>query len=362
MNLELDDEQVALRDTVRRFLRQRAPIATHVRELMDEPSGTTDAVWRGLAELGTTGLLVPDEHGGSGMTMVEAGVVLEELGRALHPGPWLSAAVAAPRALHRCAAADDAGDLLAGIATGRTIATVAVIAPSEPLRLDPVPDGAVLSGDLHGVADAAAAHCLLVIADGDLLTVPLTGAGAALTPRAAIDPTRKHFTVTLDHVPARRLATATDAAVRALVDDLIIARAADALGAAQALVDLTVDYAKARRQFGQPIGSFQAVQHLCVDMYERVELARGGVLRGLWAADHATADEHHLAAVRCKAFSGELAAVGDAAIQVHGGIGFTWDHDAHLYLRRLLDWSAFRGGPDHYLRELGTRLAHTVRS
>jgi alkylation response protein AidB-like acyl-CoA dehydrogenase len=111
-----------------------------------------------------------------------------------------------------------------------------------------------------------------------------------------------------------------------------------------------------RKQFGQVIGSFQAIQHLCVDMYETVELARSGVIHALWAADNGDADERHLSALRAKAFAGRLAAVGDTAIQVFGGIGYTWEHDAHLYLKRLLSWSTFLGGPDRYLTELGARL------
>ncbi len=124
MNLELTDEQVALRDTTRRFLAEKAPISGHVRELLDDPTGVDEAVWRGLADLGITGLLVPEEYGGAGMTMVEAGVVAEELGAALHPGPWLSTAVAATRALTRLGGNDSAATILAGIADGTTIATV----------------------------------------------------------------------------------------------------------------------------------------------------------------------------------------------------------------------------------------------
>jgi alkylation response protein AidB-like acyl-CoA dehydrogenase len=149
-------------------------------------------------------------------------------------------------------------------------------------------------------------------------------------------------------------------AVEAFVDDVTVAWAADALGAARAVMDLAIEYAKVRRQFGQPIGAFQAVQHLCVDMYETVELARSGVIHALWAADAADRDERHLAAMRAKAFAGRLATVGDAAIQVFGGIGYTWEHDAHLYLKRLLSWNAFLGGPDRYLEQLGTQFAQAV--
>jgi alkylation response protein AidB-like acyl-CoA dehydrogenase len=122
------------------------------------------------------------------------------------------------------------------------------------------------------------------------------------------------------------------------------------------VMNLAVEYAKVRRQFDQPIGSFQAVQHLCVDMYETVELARSGVLHALWAADAAQPAERHLAAVRAKAYAARLATVGDTAIQVFGGIGYTWEHDAHLYLKRLLGWSTFLGGSDRYLQEVGRAL------
>jgi alkylation response protein AidB-like acyl-CoA dehydrogenase len=369
MNLELTDEQVALRDTTRRFLAEKAPISGHVRALLDDPTGTTGAVWRGLADLGTTGLLVPQEYGGAGMTMVEAGIVAEELGAALHPGPWLSSAIAATRALTRLGGLDSEGlqpwaaELLTGIADGTTIAAVG------PLELDNTAVTAAESGAdstdivLRGeiaVPDAAAANVLLVLAEdgagAGLFAVKTDSSGISVTPENGIDQTRKQFRVALDDATAHRLATPSPHSITALVDDVLIATAADALGAARAVMDLAVEYAKVRKQFGQAIGSFQAIQHLCVDMYETVELARSGVIHGLWAADNADADERHLSALRAKAFSGRLATVGDTAIQVFGGIGYTWEHDAHLYLKRLLSWSAFLGGPDRYLTELGATL------
>ncbi len=359
MNLELTDEQVALRDTVRRFLGEKAPISEHVRGLLDDPTGRTDVVWQGLADLGATGLLVPQEFGGAGMTMVEAGIVAEELGAALHPGPWLSSAVAATRALSRLGAADRAAEILTGIADGTTIATVC---PLDGASIPAVERDLVLRGEIAGVPDAAAADVLLVFAeDGDgtaLFAVNATSPGISLTPERGIDQTRKQFRVGLDDVTADRLGALSPDAVAAVVDDVLIAMAADALGAAQAVMDMAVEYAKVRKQFGQVIGSFQAIQHLCVDMYETVELARSGVIHALWAADAGDREQHHLSAARAKAFAGRLATVGDTAIQVFGGIGYTWEHDAHLYLKRLLSWSAFLGGPDRYLTELGARLAH----
>ena len=303
----------------------------------------------------------PQEFGGAGMTMVEAGVVAEELGAALHPGPWLSSAVAATRALTRLVTEEDAASLLTGIADGSTVATVGPLTGPRPMA-----EGGVLRGEIAALPDAAAAGVVLVLAeDGDctgLFVVDAASAGVSVTERTHVDQTRKLFDVTFDAVPAQRLASPSEEDIAALVDDVLIAYAADALGAATAVMNLAVDYAKVRRQFDQPIGSFQAVQHLCVDMYETVELARSGVLHALWAADAAQPAERHLAAVRAKAFAGQLATVADTAIQVFGGIGYTWEHDAHLYLKRLLGWSTFLGGSDRYLQEVGRQLATAVSS
>ncbi|OBK45929.1 acyl-CoA dehydrogenase family protein [Mycobacterium sp. 1081908.1] len=367
MNLELTDEQVALRDTTRRFLAEKAPISGHVRALLDDPTGVDEAVWRGLTDLGVTGLLVPEEHGGAGMTMVEAGVVAEELGAALHPGPWLSSAVAAVRALTRIADSASGATVLAGIADGGTVATIGFL-DVENAAVELAGRGAdtAMRGEIAGVPDAAAADTLLVLA-GDpagvgLYALSTDSSGISVTPERGIDQTRKRFRVKLDGASAHRLATASPDDVEAVIDDVLIATAADALGAARAVMHLAIEYAKVRKQFGQVIGSFQAVQHLCVDMYETVELARSGVIHALWAADNeVSSEERHLAALRAKAFAGRLATVGDTAIQVFGGIGYTWEHDAHLYLKRLLSWSELRGRPDHYLIEIGARLAKRGR-
>jgi alkylation response protein AidB-like acyl-CoA dehydrogenase len=355
MNLQLTDEQLALRDTVRNYLAEKASVATHVRPMLDSQTGITGEVWRGLAALGATGVLVPQEYGGSGMTMVEAGIVAEELGAALHPGPWLSTAVAATRTLTRASTAADAASLLTGIADGSVVATVGPLGGPRP-----VIENGTLCGEVGELPDVIAADIVLVLADEGgrtgLFAVDENSNGLCAAVRPHVDPTRKLFNATLDAVPAQRLASVSADDIQALVDDVLISYAADALGAATAVMNLAVEYAKVRRQFDQPIGSFQAVQHLCVDMYEMVELARSGVLHALWAADAGPPDERHLAAVRAKAFAGQLATVADTAIQVFGGIGYTWEHDAHLYLKRLLGWSAFLGGSDTYLQEVGKAL------
>jgi alkylation response protein AidB-like acyl-CoA dehydrogenase len=364
MNLELSDEQIALRDTVRGFLAEKASIAGHVRPMLDDPTGTTEAVWRGLADLGAMGLLVPPEYDGAGMTMIESGIVLEELGAGLHSGPWLSTAVAATRALTRFGVANDAAAIFfRGIAEGSVTATVGPLDGARPTAAEHG-DGFVLYGVIDNVSDVAAADVLFVLADEHdgtgLFAVQTSTPNIDVTPHTGIDQTRKHFRVTLDGAPAQHLGTASAETVEALVDDVVIAWAADALGAARAVLELVVEYAKVRRQFGQPIGAFQAVQHLCVDMYETVELARSGVIHALWAADAADRHERHLAAMRAKAFAGRLASVADNAIQVFGGIGYTWEHDAHLYFKRLLSWNAFLGGPDRYLVDVGAHFVESV--
>jgi alkylation response protein AidB-like acyl-CoA dehydrogenase len=363
MNLELTPEQLALRAAVRRMLAERAGIADHVRPMLSDPSGTTAEVWRSLAELGTTGLLVPPEHGGAGAGMVEAGVVLEELGAGLHPGPWLSTAVAAVRSiLGTGEAGQEASRLLSRIADGSAVVTVGPLDPTGELPVvQSEPSGAMwLRGRIDLLPDAVAADTLLVLANDrsgcGLFAVDPRRSGTSLQPRIGIDQTRKQFCCTLNDSPARLVATVDPSVRQALLDDVLTARAADALGAARAVLAMTVEHAKVRNQFGRPIGSFQAVQHLCADMYETLELARGLTLYALWAADHADATERSLAAIRVKAFAGRLATVGDTAVQVYGGLGYTWENDLHLFLKRLLSWSSFLGPPDRYVEELGAFL------
>ncbi|WP_179475657.1 acyl-CoA dehydrogenase family protein [Mycolicibacterium vinylchloridicum] len=359
MNLEPTDEQRALRAIVRQFLAEQAGVDAHLRQVIDDESGTTPLVWNGLADLGATGVLVPAESGGAGMAMVDAAIVAEEMGAGLYSGPWLSSAVAAPRAIARFGADSETAELLSGIAAGDRVAAVG------PLYSVP----ATLSGNgrVSGkfvVDDAGAADVILTVTqDGGglaLYAVETALPEVTLVRLPGIDQTHRCFQVTLDRAPGRLLGRAGSQALSALVDDVLIIAAADALGAAQCLVDMTVDYAKTRTQFGQAIGSFQSVAHLCVDMFETVELARSGVIHAAWAVDEGDGDHRHPAALRLKAFSGRLAAVGDTAIQVFGGVGYTWEHDAHLYLKRLLSFSTQGGNADRYLELVGAEFAASV--
>jgi alkylation response protein AidB-like acyl-CoA dehydrogenase len=357
MDFEFSDEQEALRATVRRFLAEQAPIQPYVRDLYGDERGTTEAVWKGLAELGATGLLVPTEHGGAGMGMVDMGVVLEELGRAVHPGPFLSSAVAAASML---TAVGDGADLLSSIADGSLVAAVCLTEGDgrDWRTVDTRFDNGTLTGTKSFAADAVAADALIVTArDGGALALYVVESGApglVVGPRPSVDGTRPQATVTLDHAPARRLGDGdATVAVSEVVDRVLVALVTDGVGAAQVAMDLAIAYAKERVQFDRPIGSFQSIQHLCSDMLQALELGRAGAYYALWACDAADPAERHRAAVMAKAFAGDaFPRIGASAIQVFGGVGFTWEHDIHLFYKRLLTLQEAYGDASDALEEL----------
>jgi alkylation response protein AidB-like acyl-CoA dehydrogenase len=361
MDFEFSDEQFALRETVRRFVTDRAPLS-YVRAMLVDDRGTTDDVWHALAGLGATGLLVPDAHGGGGMGMVDMGVVLEELGRGVHPGPFLSSAVGAVATVLAVGSDADQSELLPGLADGSLVATTALLEPDAraagrpaAMRADA---GERLTGTKVMVPDAVAADLLLVAAACDdglgIFSVDARADGVQITSTETVDGTRKHATVEFDRAPARRVGEgdATDALAGA-VDRLLIGLVLDGLGAAEVALNLAVVYAKERTQFDRPIGSFQAVQHLCADMLQSLELGRAGAYYALWAADAGSPAECHRAATMAKAFAGDaFLRVGAGAIQVFGGIGFTWEHDIHLFYKRLLTLQQAHGTAAEHLEEL----------
>ena len=301
MDFEFTAEQEELRTSVRRFLADRAPL-TYVRAMYDDPVGTSPEVWKGLVDLGVTD---------ASLDMTDVGVVLEEMGRAAHPGPYLSTWAA------RWAGFDDES----------VVATLAV--------------------DLAHVPDALAADIVLVPEGDDLFAVD----DFDVTPVATPDGTRKVGAVTVKS-RGRKLEAAD---LQGAIDRWLIGYVVDGVGAASALLDMAVAYGHERVQFDRPIGSFQAVQHLCADMLTSLELGRAGAYYGLWAADHEDAAELHRAATMAKAFASDaFFQIGASAIQVFAGIGYTWEHDAHLYYKRLLTLQHVLGGTSHHLEELAT--------
>jgi alkylation response protein AidB-like acyl-CoA dehydrogenase len=361
LDFEFSEDHELLRASVRRFLAELAPTA-YVRALLDDERGTTDDVWAGLAELGVTGLLVPEAYGGAGGGMVDMAVVLEELGRAVHPGPFAPSAVGSVSLVNRAGSDDDRADLLPGLASGETIGSVALDGATETSAVEA--EGVwKLTGTKVHVPDAVAADVVVVTAtssDGELgaFVIERDAPGVEVAAVPTVDGTRKFARMTLADAPAVRLG-AGDAtnAVAETTDRVVVAAVVDGVGAASRALEMAVDYAKERRQFDRPIGSFQAVQHLCADMLRAVELARAGAYYACWAADAADPAERHRAATMAHAFAAdELYGVGASLIQVLGGIGFTWEHDAHLYYKRLLTLKELAGGSPRQLEEVAALI------
>jgi alkylation response protein AidB-like acyl-CoA dehydrogenase len=338
MDFTFSPEQEGFRAAVRTALAAEAPSA-YVRAMIDDPVGVTPELWRTMAELGWLGVLVPESAGGLGLGLVDVVVLQEELGRLPFPGPLVSSAVAATLAAVRLGV----DEVLEDLATGRRRGTVAVEEPGhgDPLRTvraRATPEGTdwVLSGTKPLVLDGANADFAFVVAhDGDGMATFLLEAPAG-EPVPALDVTRKLARIVLDGRHARRVGPAGDheASWRRILDDINVALCAELVGTSERALELAVDYAKVRVQFDRPIATFQVIKHKAADMLHHLELARVGTHYAAWASD-ADDPERERAAAMCKGYVAEAAdAVTAECIQVHGGVGFTWDVDCHLLYRR----------------------------
>ncbi|WP_322748409.1 MULTISPECIES: acyl-CoA dehydrogenase family protein [unclassified Frankia] len=327
VDLALTDEQNALRRGVQELLRDLDPRT-------GAESGGDPALWRALADMGVLGLAVPAKLGGAGAGWAEVGVVLEELGRSLACVPFLSSVLLATTAL---LAAGDREHLTA-IASGALTATVSLDARVEH-------DGNAARGRASMVLDGARADLVLLESTGgELLAVPSSSIVA--TPLATLDLTRRLADLAIDG-PATVLSTAAPRCLHAASQALGIGLAAESVGVASWALDTAVAYAKVRHQFGRPIGSFQAIKHRCADMLVAVESARSVSTYALRVAD--TGEDPAVAAAMAQACATENAvAVTAGCIQVLGGIGFTWEHPAHLYYRRAVSNQALHGSPTQH--------------
>jgi alkylation response protein AidB-like acyl-CoA dehydrogenase len=369
MMLGTTAEQDELRASVKRFLADRAPLS-RVRELMETDDGTDRGVWEQAGtQLGLQGLAIPEAYGGAGFSFAEQAIVLEEFGAALYGGPYLASAVLAATAL---LASPDEGarqDLLPPIASGETIATLAFTEDDgswDPasIRMSAVKNGTgwKLDGHKSFVLDGRSAGLILVVASTgaglSLFAVDGTAAGLTRTALPALDQTRKLARLEFSDVQGRLIGSPGDAAAALdrTLDVAAIALAAEQLGGAQRALDMAVEYAKIRHQFGRPIGSFQAIKHRCADLLLEVESLRSAV----WHAATAVAEgseEVPVIAPLVKAYASETYFhVAAENIQIHGGIGFTWEHDAHLYFKRAKSSELFLGDGNYHRERLATRL------
>jgi len=351
------DERDELAASARALL-DRESSSSRVRTMIYTADGADPALTRQMAQLGWLGLLVPDSHGGAGAGIAEVVVVAEELGGHLTPGPFLASAVLATSALVLAGRDEQQARWLPGLAAGDATGTAALTGPSGRLECDLIDvtirhDGAGLR--LDGVAgfvpDAHLADILVIAARDDdrvrLVLVERGAVGLTVEPTPTIDRTRRLATVTLDGITiASDALLGGDApgsgppvpgaidVIDALVDRALVVLAADAAGAARSVLALAVEYAKQRVQFGRPIGSFQAVKHTLANMFVRTEAALAAVEGAAEALDSDPATARRAVAVAASYARDAAVRVAGDAVQVHGGIGFTWEHDCHLYLKR----------------------------
>ena len=369
MNFAFSEEQEELRKTVRSFLDAKSP-ETAVRELMETAEGYDTAVWNQMgAEMGLQGLIIPEEFGGSGYSYVELGVVLEEMGRSLLCAPFFSTvALAANALLH---SGDEAAKkaYLPGIASGETIATLAFTEPSGKwdeagITMPATGSGSdfTLTGTKSFVLDGHTASLIIVAARTgkgvSLFAVDGGAAGLTRTALSTMDQTRKQAKLEFANTPAKLIGTEGEGwtVLNRVLDLAAVALAAEQVGGAQKVLDMAVEYAKVRVQFGRPIGSFQAIKHKCADMLLEVESAKSAAYYAMWCAAELN-DELPSVASLAKAYCSEAYFHATAEnIQIHGGIGFTWEHPAHLYFKRAKSSELLFGDPTYHRELLAQRI------
>jgi alkylation response protein AidB-like acyl-CoA dehydrogenase len=352
MDTHYTPEQEAFRATMRRFLDDQGGTG-FTRGRWCEPVPATTQVWQSLADLGVTGLLAPEHAGGLAANMTDMGIVMEELGRAVHPSPCWASCVGATSA----AAVFGLDTLLRALAEGSQTATLALEEPGRRFSNWPHSRLAVtddkLTGEKIQVPDAIGADYLFVTTDNGVYLVPTNASGLTITGTECLDGSRRFASARFDNVAGTRLGD--NAQLAPVVDRMLVALCADGLGAAQRALELAVAYACERQQFGQHIGSFQAIQHLCADMLQQLELGRAGLHYALWSLDAGDPREAHRTAVMCKAYASEtLPQIAANAIQIFGGAGFTWEYDIQLFYKRLLSLQMTWGNSEVWLEELAT--------
>lgn len=334
MQFGLSESQQILKHTANKFLAGECPM-TEVRRLMETPTAYDPELWAKLAGQGFLGMMVAEEYGGMGLGKVELILFMEEAGYALLPGPFFSTVALAGAAIDAVASPEQKKKYLSRIASGDARATLAVLESGgswdlADARLNVL--GGKVTGEKLFVTDAAVADLIVVVAENGVFLVDSKAPGVRIAPMKGMDLSRKIYSVEFSNTPAERLGS-LDGLNKAFAV-ASTALAAELVGGMQRTLETTVAYAKTRKQFGKPIGIYQAVQHHCADMYLETESSRSAAYYAAWALEE-NAPDAAVATAIAKMYSSDAArTVGNRGIQVHGGMGFTWENDLHLYYRR----------------------------
>ena len=362
MNFDFSEEQNLLREQARRFLSESADGAA--RGILEGDAPFDRDLWRGMAELGWMGTVIPEEYGGIGLSHEDLCVLAEEIGRSLAPTPFSSSVYLATEAILMAGSDDQKSDYLTSLAAGETIGTFAFtegIKKPAPDRIAVAFENGRLNGEKTPVADGDVADFAVVLARtpaGEPVLCLADLADVSRQPLETIDPSRSHATLRFDGTPAVALGAAGagwDLTER-LLDRAAILFAFEQLGGAQTCLEMATEYAKTRFAFGRPIGSFQAIKHKLADVYIATELARSHAYYGAWALSTEAADLPVAAAAARVAGSRAYYLASSENIQTHGGMGFTWELDCHLYYRRAKLLNLALGGERRWKEKLVSRL------
>ena len=359
MNFDYSDEQKMLKDEARRFLEAKCPAAA-VRGVLDDPQRAYDeTLWREVAAQGWLGAAIPEEHGGLGLGHVELCALAEELGRACAPIPFASTVYFLAEALMLYGSDAQQARWLPGIAAGEVIGAFATSEGAGPVNAASVKtrvSGGTISGTKIPVTDGDIADLIVVLASDGLYLVE-KGAGVAAEVLTTLDPTRSAARLTFSEAPAERLGADDGlAAMQAVFDRAAVLLAFEQVGGADKALEMARAYALDRFAFGRQIGGYQAIKHKLADMYVKNEVARSNAYYGAWALNVGAAELPLAAATARVAASEAFWFASKENIQTHGGIGFTWEADPHLYYRRSRQLSLVAGAPSLWRERLVTQL------
>lgn len=365
VNFDFSDDQKSLKDQARKFLSEKAG-AKVTRGILDNEARSYDEMlWKGVAELGWLGAAIPEQHGGLGLGRLELCVLAEELGRAVAPIPFSSTVYFFAEALMLAGGEAQKAALLPKLAVGELIGCFAVSegpgAPA-PASLQAKFDNGALNGVKIPVTDGdCASHAVVVAKDGagiSLVLVDLNQPGVTRTTLKTLDPTRGHAKLEFKNAKADRLGAAGQGweLAEAVLDRAAVLLAFEQVGGSQACLEMAIDYAKSRYAFSRQIGSFQAIKHKLADMYVAIEVARSNVYYGAWALSTEASELPFAAAAARAAASDAYYLCSKENIQTHGGMGFTWDVDCHLFFRRAKLLAVQAGAPAVWKEKLVKRL------